>query len=233
VARGCVRGSLVETAEPGEPLGSSSSGCSLTVLGHEASVPRVAAPQEPFRFKAEPMLEESNRPFLPLLALGALLCFGCASNPPPEAGGPPTEQHATSAAAQRPAPQIPPEAFEACNGKQVGDQCVTILEDQATEGQCASPPPDVDDPRLMCGTKRSSGPRHEPPDNGQRREPPPGAIEACGGKQAGDSCTVDIQGRTMTGECARPPAGAQDQALSCRPSGPPGPGPDVGTRQAL
>jgi hypothetical protein len=203
---------------------------------------RIRLNREPFVLQpttqaceTESMAYHLNRPLVVVCAFGVLLGTGCASNPPPEAEPPPSEQVAAPAPPQEAPPQIPPEAFEACNGKSVGDACVTVLGDQATEGQCASAPVEANDSRLMCTAPQSHGPGRPPegagPGPGPGHEPPPEAVAACEGKNAGDSCTAEMRGRKLTGTCESPPPGARNRALSCRPSGPAGPRPEAGAQQ--
>lgn len=56
------------------------------------------------------------------------------------------------------------------------------------------------------------------------RGPPPEVFEACKGKSEGDKCIVKLGPNDVSGTCAKPPPGAPDDRLGCRPDGPP-PGP--------
>jgi hypothetical protein len=56
--------------------------------------------------------------------------------------------------------------------------------------------------------------------------PPPGgppaeAYSACSGKSQGDTCTVKMRDREVTGSCENPPPNATNKSLACRPAGPP------------
>ncbi len=90
---------------------------------------------------------------------------------------------------------------------------------------------------LACATQKTEGEpastatveleeRGKPPPGAEGRDhgPPPEAIEACKGKSEGDGCQVKHGDREEDGTCAKPPPGAPDQSLSCRPVHPPGPG---------
>ena len=55
-------------------------------------------------------------------------------------------------------------------------------------------------------------------DDGQRRGPPPEAIEACADKSEGDSCGFSgRQGEAVEGTCFAPPS--EGKALACKPEG--------------
>jgi hypothetical protein len=90
-----------------------------------------------------------------LFLYAALLCFACASRPPSEAVGPPGADKAPPIAAP-PVPAPPPtDAYRACTGKELGADCITILEDQATEGRCVNPPPGATEPGLVCSAPQA------------------------------------------------------------------------------
>ena len=99
----------------------------------------------------------------------------------------------------RPPHTPPPEAYTACDGKQVDAACTVTFGDRTLEGTCAATP----DGRLACRPSR-------PP-------PPPEAFTVCDSKKSGDGCTVTFHERTMDGTCAA----VDDGRLACRPSGPP------------
>jgi hypothetical protein len=53
-------------------------------------------------------------------------------------------------------------------------------------------------------------------EQGQRRGPPPQALEACEAGVEGDSCSFENRrGETLTGNCGM----NRDEVLSCRPEG--------------
>lgn len=63
---------------------------------------------------------------------------------------------------------------------------------------------------------------------GERRGPPPEALEACEGKAAGDACAFEgRRGEAVEGQCFTPD---EERPLACRPErpldGPPGPPPE-------
>lgn len=65
----------------------------------------------------------------------------------------------------------------------------------------------------------------DPPKDKPRRgppRPPPEAYEACAKANEGDTCTVKLRDRSITGICAEDP----DAALFCLPDRPPPPPPD-------
>jgi hypothetical protein len=55
--------------------------------------------------------------------------------------------------------------------------------------------------------------------DGPPREPPAAAFAACSSRSAGQSCSLEFMGRTITGTCAAMP----DARLFCRPEGMPPP----------
>ena len=88
----------------------------------------------------------------------------------------------------------PPEAYTACEGKNVGDesQFVSPRGDTVT-GTCVEK-----DDRLVLRPDRSKGRRS----GGRRQGPPPEAYSACEGKSAGDTAEfVSPRGDTVTGTC--------------------------------
>jgi hypothetical protein len=63
---------------------------------------------------------------------------------------------------------------------------------------------------------------------GERRGPPPEAVEACDGKVGGEACTfTGRRGEAVEGQCFTPD---EERPLACRPErpldGPPGPPPE-------
>jgi uncharacterized protein involved in copper resistance len=96
-----------------------------------------------------------------------LLSSACASHQPSEAASPSAARTAPSGAAKSARTLPSSEAYQACKGKEPGQSCVTILEDQATEGQCVNPPPGGTEPGLVC---RSPQALSQPPHAG---DPPP------------------------------------------------------------
>jgi hypothetical protein len=65
---------------------------------------------------------------------------------------------------------------------------------------------------LAAGQPSDSGDDRRP-----RRSPPPIAIEACEGKNAGDACSFETpHGHTIEGECAQ-----IGETIACKPDRPP------------
>jgi hypothetical protein len=77
------------------------------------------------------------------------------SGAPPQGGG-----------ADRQPPQMPEEAFTACEGKSAGDACTVQRENVAEEGTCAAAPEGEGDARLSCRPAGRGGP--PPKDEGQQ-----------------------------------------------------------------
>jgi hypothetical protein len=112
---------------------------------------------------------------------------------------------AADAGGHRHAP--PQEALDACNGKAAGDACTLTTPDgqtvSSTCGSCGDGMP------LAC-----MPPRHE-------GGPPQAALDACGGKAAGDTCSLTApDGQAVSGTCRNGPDGAGP--LACAPPHPPG-----------
>lgn len=98
------------------------------------------------------------------------------------------------ARAQRRGP--PPEALEACSGREDGDDCTVEIGGRSVAGTCMAPP----ERPLACVPDRGAMP---PPPEGEHAGPPPEALRACAGRSTGASCTV--AGHEFTGECHAPP----------------------------
>ena len=105
-----------------------------------------------------------------------------------------------------PAPRDPPpDMVAACDNRAAGDSCSVTFKGQTIEGTCRSDP--RGDGPLACFAKG-------PPPGG----PPPEAVEACNGRAADDSCTVNLKDRTIDGTCRSDPH--RDGSLVCVPSNP-------------
>ena len=80
--------------------------------------------------------------------------------------------------------EAPPDAVEACSGKNAGDACTVEHDDRSFTGVCATAPGGV----LVC----------QPPP-----PPPPsqGAIDACDGKVPGDDCVLTEDDCSTSGLC--------------------------------
>ncbi len=61
---------------------------------------------------------------------------------------------------QRQPPQIPSEAYTACEGKASGSTCSVQFGDRSLSGTCEAPPPNASNKALAC---RPSGPPPGPP----------------------------------------------------------------------
>lgn len=134
----------------------------------------------------------------------------------------------------------PPEAFDACTGKAVGNACSVTFHDKSLAGKCVPrrPPPDgagapdggTGDGRIFC--LPDNMPPHGPDgaDGGPRgpHKPPAEAFTACDGKSADASCSVTFKGHSMDGTCRTPPPGSGETRLACAPThrGGPPPGQD-------
>lgn len=116
----------------------------------------------------------------------------------------------------------PPEAFEVCEGKSVGDAAeLTTPRGDTLTGTCQEM-----DGRLVLRPdnmpERGGEDGQEPPrgigtddegDRSRRHGPPPQAYEACEGKNAGDAVEVTLpDGKTLTGTCEE-----RDDGLAMRP----------------
>jgi len=113
----------------------------------------------------------------------------------------------------------PPEAFAACEDKAAGDDCTVSLPDREVQGECVAPPPDAPDDRLVCRPDDMP-----PPPDGRcpPGPPPPEAVEACEGHDAGDACTVTVDGRDPLDGICTPPPGGREGPLACAPPLPAG-----------
>jgi hypothetical protein len=118
-----------------------------------------------------------------LLGCGGLVACGGAS-----------AQDQTQAPSQSAAPDAhakrgpPPEAFTACEGKMSGEACVVHFDDTDTNGNCAKPPAESSETRLLCMPKDHP---HGPPDgegghrHGGHHGPPGGGPPPGGGFPGG------------------------------------------------
>lgn len=112
------------------------------------------------------------------------------------------------ALAQHGPPRGPPqEALTACNGLSSGAACGFTHDGRNLTGTCRAGP---NGEALACAPA-GRGPGGGP---GGHHQPPQEAITACSGLSSGASCTVAIDGRTLTGTCGAPPDGS---TLACRP----------------
>ncbi len=87
----------------------------------------------------------------------------------------------------------PPEAYTACEGKNVGDTAEFVSpRGETVRGTC-----EQEGDRLVLRPDRSKG-----NSSGQHHGPPPEAYTACEGKSAGDAAElVGPRGNTVTGTC--------------------------------
>jgi hypothetical protein len=102
----------------------------------------------------------------------------------------------------------PPEAFQACSGQQEGAACtVTFPGGRQLAGVCRTGPQ---------GEAAACVPDHPP---GAHHGPPPEAVAACSGQQAGAACSFATpDGTQLQGSCRAALDGA---TAACAPSGPP------------
>lgn len=114
---------------------------------------------------------------------------------PPHGGG------SLACAPPRPAP--PAEAVSACASASEGASCSVSLGGETLNGTCRSHGGGA----LACA----------PPHGGGHRGPPPEALAACASSSAGAACSVNFQGKSLTGTCV---AGPEGQALACLPPRP-------------
>ena len=105
-------------------------------------------------------------------------------------------------------PAPPAEALQACSSIQVGATCsFTTHDGRQVSGICRS------GPRGETAACMPAGPHHG------HHGPPPEALQACSGAQAGASCSFTLpDGLQVAGTCRAGPDGA---ALACAPSQPP------------
>ena len=153
--------------------------------------------------------------------LSALLLAGGLSVANAQTGGPaqpaPPEGH-----------KPPPQAFEACKGKQEGDQVqVTLPDGQKLSASCVNSPQGLfaRPPHPPHPPAMPEPPEHPMPGAAHQgpgwHEPPPQAYELCKGKKEGD--VVSIQppgGHALAATCV-----ASDKGLFARPEHPPHEGP--------
>ncbi|HET9595706.1 MAG TPA: hypothetical protein VFP65_09000 [Anaeromyxobacteraceae bacterium] len=122
------------------------------------------------------------------------------------ASGAPALAHDPGGGGNRHGP--PPEALQACSGQQEGAACtVTFADGRQLAGVCRSGPQ---------GEPAACFPPHGP---GGPHGPPPEAVTACSGLQAGATCSFAApDGAQLSGSCRASPDGA---AVACAPDGPP------------
>jgi len=94
---------------------------------------------------------------------------------------------------QRHKRRLPPEAFEACDGKAEGDICSVELPRGTVEGKCRW---HRRSNKLVCAPSHHS--KH-------RRKLMKMTIAACEGKAQGDMCSFDLAQRTIDGTCKKHP----------------------------
>jgi len=94
---------------------------------------------------------------------------------------------------QRHKRQLPPAAFEACDGKAEGDSCSAELPRGTFKGICKS---HRRSEKLVCA------PHHH---RQHRRKMIKAAIAACEGKAQGDLCSMNLPQRTLEGTCKTHP----------------------------
>jgi len=104
---------------------------------------------------------------LAAMAICSLASCGGASGERNNNGAPPQ-----GGGADRQPPQIPEEAFTACEGKSAKDVCTVQRENIAEEGTCAEAPENETDARLACRPAGNDG-RGGPPPQGDDDQPPP------------------------------------------------------------
>ncbi|MEY2929873.1 MAG: hypothetical protein RL033_622 [Pseudomonadota bacterium] len=109
----------------------------------------------------------------------------------PRADAPPRHHHAP-----------PPEAVEACESAEEGDDCSFELHDETIDGTCRKGR--NEEQALACM------PSHPPP------HPPQAALAACEGLTAGAACSVQLEDETVGGTCRTGPNG--DEPLACMPA---------------
>ena len=82
---------------------------------------------------------------------------------------------------------------EACSGKSPGDSCTLNFRNQSVDGTCAD-----SNGSMTCQPVNGSlmqGPRMP---RGRNEE----SVQACGGKAAGEACTVTFRNQTTDGTCS-------------------------------
>lgn len=104
----------------------------------------------------------------------------------------------------------PPEAFAACKSMSEGATCTVMLEEHSIEGVCHGGP--NGEPELACVPSFPPGPPGGPPKE---------ALAACEGLAAGAECKVELEARSIAGQCRK---GPEDKgALACAPNDRPPP----------
>ena len=109
----------------------------------------------------------------------------------------------TAAGAQTPPYPPPPEAYGACSSKAAGEACsVTTPDKLVLPGVCFADR----DQKLFCMPEWA---------HGAPRGPPPGLLDACSGKKAGDTCSATLaDGSARSGTCNADPR----SQLACLPN---------------
>lgn len=117
----------------------------------------------------------------------------------------------------------PPEAFEACASKAVGDACTVVLGKDSLSGKCVAPPSDAPDTRIVCRPDRlpdGHGSGGHGSGGHPHGSPPPEVFNACEGKVADAACSVKFGDREIAGTCKAPPQGSTETRLGCAPARP-------------
>lgn len=125
--------------------------------------------------------------------LAGLTSAGVASAESPE------ERHP----GRRPPRAPPTEAINACNGLQDGATCGFTLDGAQHSGVCRAGPD---------GRPAACMPDRPPP---HHRGPPPEALAACNGLQAGATCSFSHDGQSLSGQCL---TGPQGELAACVPA---------------
>lgn len=106
----------------------------------------------------------------------------------------------------------PAEAFDACQGKEVGATCSFATDEDSVDGTCAAPPGDAPDQRVACRPEGRGG--HDG-GRGPHGPPPEEVFAACDGKSSGAECSVTLGDRLLEGICSEPPSGVEEIRLGC------------------
>jgi len=85
---------------------------------------------------------------------------------------------------------LPPEALDACAGKDEGDACSATVMGQDYDGTCTTV-----QGQLVCAPEGGN------PGGGGGDWIPQEAVDACAGKQAGDACSATAWGQSYDGAC--------------------------------
>ncbi len=119
-------------------------------------------------------------------------------------------------------PGPPPEAFEACESKVVGDACTVTFGSDSLAGKCVTSPDGGPDTRIVCRPDKLPEHDGKAGHGGHPHGPPPAEVfAACDGKAADEACSVTIGDRSIEGTCKAPPPGVAETRLGCAPARPP------------